>query len=120
MANPYTRSMAEFVAGLQYEAIPAEVRERAKLLILDALGCALYGAHLEWCRIVYNTMKNLDRDDSCSVWGTAVRLSAPHAALANGTQVQGFELDDIHRAGGLHVGAGVVPGLLASAELGRT
>src|SRR3989475_7640000 len=119
MANPYTRSMAEFVAGLQYEAIPAEVRARIKLLILDALGCGLYGAHLEWCRIVYNTMRNLDSDDSCTVWGTAVRLSAPHATLANGTQVQGFELDDVHRAGVLHVGAVVLPALIAVAELRR-
>ena len=42
----YTRGMAEFVGGLRYESIPAEVRERLKLLMLDALGCALYGAEL--------------------------------------------------------------------------
>src|SRR5204862_1939674 len=47
------------------------------------------------------------------------RLSAPHAALANGTQVQSFELDDVHRAGVLHVGAVVLPALLAVAELRR-
>src|SRR5438105_3512386 len=51
--------------------------------------------------------------------GTPHRLSAPHAALANGTQVQGFELDDVHRAGVLHVGAVVLPALLAVAELER-
>jgi 2-methylcitrate dehydratase PrpD len=51
------------------------------------------------------------------VWGTAQRLSAPHAALANGTQVQGFELDDVHRQGVLHVGAVVLPALVAVAEL---
>ncbi|HJY76616.1 MAG TPA: MmgE/PrpD family protein [Burkholderiales bacterium] len=120
MANPYTRGMAEFVAGLQYRAIPAEVRERVKLLILDALGCALYGARLEWCRILGNVLSGVDKDDSCSVWGTGKRLSAPHAALANGTQVQGFELDDVHRAGVLHVGAVVLPALLAVAELRRS
>ena len=37
----YTRDIAGFVTGLRYGAIPAEVRERIKLLILDALGCAL-------------------------------------------------------------------------------
>jgi 2-methylcitrate dehydratase PrpD len=119
MANPYTRGMADFVAGLQYAAIPIEVRERIKLLILDALGCALYGARLEWCRILRDTLGGLDKDASCGVWGTAARLSAPHAALANGTQVQGFELDDVHRAGVLHVGAVVLPALLAIAELRR-
>ena len=116
-ANTYTRGVAEFVSGLRYEAIPREVRERAKLLILDSLGCALYGAHLPWCRILQRTLKKLDSSTACRVWGTAQRLSAPHAALANGTQVQGFELDDVHREGVLHVGAVVLPALVAVAEL---
>jgi len=115
----YTRAIAGFVSGLRYGAIPAEVRERIKLLILDALGCALHGAHLEWCRILRDTLGRIDKDASCSVWGTSLRLSAPHAALANGTQIQGFELDDVHRAGVLHVGAVVLPALLAIAELRR-
>jgi len=116
-SNPYTRGVAEFVSGLRYEAIPREVRERAKLLILDSLGCALYGAHLQWCRILQRTLRKLDGSGACRVWGTAQRLSAPHAALANGTQVQGFELDDVHREGVLHVGAVVLPALAAVAEL---
>ncbi len=115
----YTRDIAGFVSGLRYGAIPAEVRERIKLLILDALGCALYSADLEWCRILRDTLGRIDKDASCSVWGTSLRLSAPHAALANGTQIQGFELDDVHRAGVLHVGAVVLPALLAIAELRR-
>ena len=90
------------------------MRERLKLLILDALGCALYGAELEWCRILRRTVA--DKDDSCAVWGTKERMSAPHAALVNGTQVQSFELDDVHRAGVLHVGAVVLPALIAVAE----
>jgi len=117
--NRYTRGVAEFVAGLAYDAIPREVRERIKLLVLDALGCALHGAHLEWCRILQRTLGELDRSSACGVWGTSQRLSAPHAALANGTQVQGFELDDVHRQGVLHVGAVVLPALLAVAELRR-
>src|SRR5437773_7488689 len=117
ISNPYTRRVAEFVSGLRYEAVPREVRERAKLLVLDSLGCALYGAHLRWCRILQRTLKKLDGSSACRVWGTAQRLSAPHAALANGTQVQGFELDDVHREGVLHVGAVVLPALVAVAEL---
>ena len=51
-----------------------------------------------------------------SIWGTNQRLSSPHAALANGTQVQGFELDDVHRQAVLHVGAVTLPALIAAAE----
>ena len=119
MNNPYTRGIAGFVSGLSYGAIPREVRERAKLLILDSLGCALYGARLPWCRILQRTLAKLDGSRGCAVWGTKQRLSAPHAALANGTQVQGFELDDVHREGVLHVGAVVLPALIAVAELRR-
>ena len=93
------------------------MRERLKLLILDALGCALYGAELEWCRMLRVMLAGVDSTAACAVWGTAEHLSAPHAALANGTQVQSFELDDVHRAGVLHVGAVVLPALVAIAEL---
>ena len=114
--NPYTRGMAEFVSGLKYDAIPPEVLHRIKLLMLDSLGCALYGADLEWCRILQDALAKVDSTRECSVWGTGRQLSAPHAALANGTAVQGFELDDVHRAGVLHVGAVVLPALIPIAE----
>src|ERR1700730_3657624 len=115
--NPYTRGMAEFVAGLRIDQIPAEVIERIKLLILDSLGCALYGVDLEWSRILMRTLTQLDKTPACGVWGTALKLSAPHAALVNGTLVQGFELDDIHRLGAIHVGSVVLPPLLAITEI---
>ena len=114
--NPYTRGIAEFVANLKYEAIPEEVRHRLKLLMLDSLGCALYGADLEWSRILQDKLSAVDTTRSCAIWGTNKKLSAPHAALVNGTQVQGFELDDVHRAGVLHVGAVVLPALIPLAE----
>ena len=89
----------QFVSGLTYEKIPVEVRERIKLLILNSLGCAIYGANLEWCRILRETLEALDATRTTSIWGTSRALSSPHAALVNGTQVQGFELDDVHRTG---------------------
>jgi MmgE/PrpD N-terminal domain len=50
--NVRTRRIAEFVAGQRYERVPHEVRERIKLLILDSLGCAIYGAR----RILRSTL----------------------------------------------------------------
>jgi 2-methylcitrate dehydratase PrpD len=114
--NVHTRRIAEFVAGLSHARIPTEVCERIKLLILDSLGCAIYGADLEWCRIARETCAALDATRTTSVWGTGQCLSSPHAALVNGTQVQGFELDDVHRQGVLHVGAVTLPALIAVAE----
>ena len=35
--NPHTAGIAQFVSGLRYEDVPAEVRTRIKLLILDSI-----------------------------------------------------------------------------------
>ena len=112
----HTRRIAEFVSALTYDRTPTEVRERIKLVILDALGCAIYGAQLEWSRILQSALAAVDQTRTNVIWGTPLRLCAPHAALINGTQVQGFELDDVHREGGLHVGAVTLPVLIAVAE----
>jgi aconitate decarboxylase len=114
--NVHTRRIADFVSQLRYEQIPENVRERGKLLILDSLGCAIYGAKLEWCRILQKTFGDLDASRTTTIWGTAQMLSSTNAALINGTQVQGFELDDVHRDGVLHCGAVVLPALIAVAE----
>jgi len=104
------------VANLRYEDIPEAARHRIKLLILDALGCALYARDLQWSRILRDTLLEVDSSRQCAVWGTASRLSSVHAALCNGTQVQGFELDDVHREGVVHVGAVTLPPIIAIAE----
>lgn len=115
--NVHTRAIARWVSGLTYDAIPDEVRARIKLLVLDSLGCALYGVGLPWSRILRDKLAAIDGTrDGTPVWGTALRLSAPHAALVNGTQVHAFELDDVHRQGVLHVGAVTLPALYAVAE----
>jgi 2-methylcitrate dehydratase PrpD len=113
----YTRKIAQFVSGLTYEKIPAEVRQRIKLLILDSLGCGMYGALKEHSQIATKAIVSVDDSKKCGLWGTNQRVSAPHAALLNGTYVQGFELDDIHRKGAMHVGSTTLPAIVALSEV---
>ena len=47
-----TRQLAEFAAGIDYAAIPAEVIERMKTSFLDSVGCCLFGATLPWTQRV--------------------------------------------------------------------
>ena len=117
VANLYTRGIAEFVSGLSFEAIPNDVIQRIKLLVLDSFGCAIFGAALPWSVILRETLAQVDTSTGVGVWGTSHRLSAPHAALVNGTLVQSFELDDVHRVGVLHVGAVTLPAVMAVAEM---
>ena len=113
----YTKSLAVFVAGLSWDDIPAEIVERAKYLILDGIGCGLYGSIKPWSRIMVDTLGKLDgANGTATVWGRGVKLSAPHAALTNATAVQGFELDDVHYPGILHCESLTIPAALALAE----
>jgi hypothetical protein len=93
--NRYTRQIASFVSGLTYEKVPAEVRQRIKLLILDSIGCGIYGSIKSHSQLAIKGISAVDDSKLCGIWGTSQRVSAPHAALLNGTLVQGFELDDI-------------------------
>jgi aconitate decarboxylase len=115
-SNPYTQGVASFISGLRYEQLPPEVADRAKLLILDAFGCGVFGSLPEHSRILIGTLIKLDRSSECGIWGTKQRLSAPHAALANGSMIQGFELDDAHALGSVHIGSGALPALMAVVE----
>jgi len=111
-----TATLAEFVAGLRFEDIPAPVVEHAKLAVLDTVGCGLFGSQLPWAKILRETIQTHDRGREATVWGTGERVSVLHAPLLNGTFVHGFELDDLHKRSILHAGSTVVPTVLALAE----
>ena len=51
-ANSPTQTLAQYVSALTYKKIPQEVISHAKLCIIDALGCALFGSTLPWGKII--------------------------------------------------------------------
>ncbi len=75
--TPYTRQLADFVAGMSLDQVPADVIARAKCLILDGLGCALYGSDLRWTRILSGVVKRLEpAGGQASIWGSRQTASA--------------------------------------------
>jgi 2-methylcitrate dehydratase PrpD len=114
MAHHYTAELAAFVADLRFDALPSEVVEHARLLALDTFGCGLLGSRTPWGRIVLEALREVEGPGDSLVWGTGVRLSAPTAALVNGTAVHGFELDDVGPGG--HNGSVALTSALALAD----
>jgi 2-methylcitrate dehydratase PrpD len=112
-----TAQLAAFATDLDYSAIPSHVIQRAKDCLLDSLAAGLYGYSKLWSRIVTDLAQELSGEGSSSVLGEKQKLPAPHAALANGTMIHGFELDSVRQPGaGVHPGATVVPAVLAVGE----
>lgn len=116
VTNPYTRQLAEFAVNLKLVDVPPDVIARAKGVILDGLGCGLFGANLKWTQILSGLVKKLEpHGGPVSIWGRDERVSATSAALINGTMVQGYELDDANPAT-IHSCAAILPAVMAAAE----
>ena len=112
-SHDYTRRLATFAATLRYEDIPRDVREHAKLCLLDTLGCGLFGSTLPWSRILADTVTEFEREGPSTMWGLSATLSPLGAALVNGTMTHGFEMDDLHKSSIVHPGAVVAPAIFA-------
>lgn len=112
----YTQQLADFAVNLKLSDVPPDVLARAKSVMLDGLGCGLFGAHLEWTRILANVVKSTEpHGGTASIWGRGETASPLSASLVNGTMVQGYELDDANPAS-IHSCAAVLPAVMAAAE----
>jgi 2-methylcitrate dehydratase PrpD len=102
--------LATFVAGLTFEAIPADVIEKTKVHIADTLAAALAGSRSNEFLMARSTIQGAGR---VAIWGTRQTAGARDAALVNGVAAHAFELDD---SGGCdHSGAVVLLAVLAAA-----
>lgn len=111
-----TRELADFVSGLTYESLPPAVVEQAKLIVLDGLGCGLHGSTLPWTKLLLDSIAPIAGSGPATVVGTGRKLDPAHAALVNGSAIHGFELDDFHGAGMIHLASVAVPGILGLAQ----
>ena len=115
-----TRQLADYVAHVAQDDIPASVVEAAKLLVLDLLGNALAGAGVESSRVVRETVLELAAGGEASIVATDRRVPAPFAALLNGLYAHTLDFDDTFGAGSIHPGAVVIPAVIALAEERRS
>jgi 2-methylcitrate dehydratase PrpD len=114
--NGITGVLATWLAQLSLDDVPAAVRERAKYLLLDGIGCALVGAKLPWSVLAVETITRFEGTGDKTIIGWGRTTGGPAAALLNGTFIQGFELDDFHPLGPLHSASLILPSLIACAE----
>lgn len=111
--------LGAFAAALQWEAIPPEVRQRAKYLMLDAVGCGLAARRFEFAASSVRAAAELGGAGARGVLGQAERLPLRDAALANGILMHGLDYDDTHTEGIVHLTVSTLPAALGvAAELG--
>ena len=109
-----TKELASFISSLEYGDIPAEVVNHVKLLILDTLGCGLFGSTIPWTIMVAELVEEWGGREESTIWGRSMKTPCANAALVNGVAVESFEMDDTAFSG--HTGCGAVTSALAVSE----
>jgi 2-methylcitrate dehydratase PrpD len=108
--------LARFTAGLRLADAPEQVRERAKLHILDAIGVGLASNAYEYAHRAAAGVRALGASGPCTVLGRPERLEVRDAALLNGILIHGLDFDDTHLASIVHPTAASLPCALSFAE----
>jgi len=115
MATEPTGVLAEFAAGLGPDAIPDDVRQSCKILILDALACALAGHQGEETGQLTAMAASLGQSaESFVIGGRPLTLAG--ATMLNGYLITAVTMCDVHRALLTHITPEVIPPALAIAE----
>ena len=89
-----SQSISDFIVRTTTKNIPAEIRETAKLHLLDGLATMIAGSKEESSQLLCRHYSVLDRKPQASVLGSKIRLAAENAALVNGVQGHVLDYDD--------------------------
>jgi len=113
-----TRQLAQFVVNHSYSDISSDIRELAKLTVIDTLGCCIagYTEAREECEWIIELVKELGGTPESSVFMDGFKTSGPFAALVNGTMIHSIDFDDTHMGSISHFSASLVPTVFSLAE----
>ena len=105
--------LARFITTVERERHPAAAVERAKQAFLDTIGCMVLGRESVATRSAVAAASDWGQGPA-PVYGTAVTLPPPWAAMANGASAHAFDLDDYTLQANDHASAVLVPAVLAA------
>ncbi|MBI4336690.1 MAG: MmgE/PrpD family protein [Chloroflexi bacterium] len=114
-----TKELCRLVTSISYQDLPASVTEKAKDLLINAVGIAVAGSTEDASRKAVALVKEVGGAPQCTVVGAGLKTSAPWAAFANGVTAHANDADDSGVPPIIHPSAGVLGALLAAGELGH-
>jgi 2-methylcitrate dehydratase PrpD len=99
-----SETLAQFVHELRYDDSPAAVRERAKDLMLDAIGIAFASTTFDFAGKALAGLRFFGGGER-AVIGMPAKLALRDAAVMNGVLIHGLDYDDTHLEGVVHASA---------------
>lgn len=111
-----SQQLAVFAAGVSPDILPARVKQRAKLHMLDVIGTALAATKFDFAHRAMAGLVAAGEPGRHSVIGMPVKLLMRDAALLNGILAHGLDYDDTHPGAIVHPSSSSLPCALAVAE----
>jgi len=94
LSEQVTQIMTDFVSRLRYEDIPADVRERAKVYILDSLACSIGGCLTGPGKMMAEFFASMGGTPEARILGTGERIPCLHAIYVNAYLSNVLDFDD--------------------------
>lgn len=104
--------LADWIAGLEGENLPAGVRDMNERLLLDVVGLCAAARDTDYVRAIVAAAE----PGVCTAFGHHERFDMYGAALINGTAAHGEDFDDTFEGGPVHSSAVIIPAVYAACE----
>ncbi len=117
--NTMVEEIAAWVAELEYETLPREVVYRAKMILLDTLGCALGALSAVPVQMARQVALEQGGSQHATPIGASWKTSCDYAAFIDGMALRYLDLNDYTPVGG-HPSINVAPALAVAEAQGRS
>jgi 2-methylcitrate dehydratase PrpD len=104
--------LADWIAGLNSQSLPANVRDMNERLLLDVVGLCAAARDTDYVRAIVAAAE----PGVCTAFGHRERYDMYGAALINGTAAHGEDFDDTFEGGPVHSSAVIIPAVYAACE----
>jgi 2-methylcitrate dehydratase PrpD len=110
-------TIADYVVGTDFDALPRAVIDATKAEFLDTLGIALAGMRQPGAAQLRDFTAEMAGKPEARIWGSDMRVPAQDAARVNATATHALDYDDSHEQSFVHASAVTIPAALALADV---
>ncbi|MBU1205633.1 MAG: MmgE/PrpD family protein [Proteobacteria bacterium] len=111
-----TQILSDFAYELSFKDLSSEIIEKAKISVLDGMGCSLAGRDLPSSQIALKVWKEMRREGPSTVWVNGEKGDQESTAWVNCLHMHSILHDDMQESTVGHMGSFVIPVALATAE----
>ncbi len=109
----YADQLSRYIHSLRFEEIPQEIILKAKLCIIDSIGCTIAGSQIETGKILANTIAEISPPPESLLWGFDKKCSLLMGVFINSALANAMDFDDVSFTDGpltgMHPGATTIP-----------